>query len=403
MKSLKIAYRTLRRNKRRSLLTTLLIAVGVIFVLLFYAFSGSFKAYMIGQITDSMLGHLQIHKKGYVVSLDNMPLDKNLPPKAIEKVTTLLDSMAQIDSYSLRLKHAAMISNFETSTNIRLNGIDPEHEHRTLPLLQKRIKGTFSIKPGEVLIPSVIAKGMELNIGDAVVLVATNKTGSMNAVTFKIAGIIDIISGPGGRDGYIHIEDSRKLLRIKGNEVNEVVIRLKDNSMMRNVEKQLNEALLSGEKKGLEIHNWEQLSPFSNIAKMIDLMSISIQIILISIVLISILNVMIMSVYERIKEIGTLSAIGTPPSFIVATFLFEGLFLGLAGTLLGTLFSLVVIALSGDITIAFGRQNDILLSPHLPFVKILFIAGLVMMIAAVASLYPAIKASRMNPVDALRS
>ncbi|MEA2111831.1 MAG: FtsX-like permease family protein [Campylobacterota bacterium] len=403
MKSLKIAYRTLKRNKRRSILTTLLIAIGVIFVLLFYAFSGSFKSYMIGQITDSMLGHLQIHKKGYVVSLDNMPLDKNLPKKAIEKITSVLEAIPAIDSYSFRLKHSAMISNFETSTNIRLNGIDPEHEHQTLPLLQTRIKGEHNIKRGEVLIPNIVAKGMKLKTGDAVVLVATNKSGSMNALTFKIAGVIEIISGPGGRDGYIHIEDARKLLRIRGSEVNEIVIRLSDNSMMKNVQKKLREELLSGEKKGLEIHNWEKLSPFSNIAKMIDLMSLSIQIILISIVLVSILNVMIMSVYERIKEVGTLSAIGTAPSFIVFTFLFEGLLLGAAGTIFGTFVSLSIIALTGDITIAFGRQDEILLTPSLPFVKIVFISVLVMIIAAVASLYPAMKASRMNPVDALRS
>lgn len=61
MKSLTIAYRNLIRMKRRTLLTSSLIAIGVIFVLLFSAFSGSFKTYMISQITDSMLGHIQIH------------------------------------------------------------------------------------------------------------------------------------------------------------------------------------------------------------------------------------------------------------------------------------------------------------------------------------------------------
>ena len=160
MKSLKIAYRTVNRNRRRSALTILLIAIGVLFVLLFTAFSGSFKSYMIGQITDSMLGHLQIHKKGYVASLDNMPLDKNLPPQAVGKITEVLTSIPEVRSYSLRLKHSALISNFDTSTNIRLNGIDPERELGTLPLLSERISGNASVKPGEVLIPDIVARGM---------------------------------------------------------------------------------------------------------------------------------------------------------------------------------------------------------------------------------------------------
>jgi putative ABC transport system permease protein len=403
MKSLKIAYRTVSRNRRRSALTVLLIAIGVLFVLLFAAFSGSFKSYMIGQITDSMLGHIQIHKKGYVASLDNMPLDRNLPPKAVGKITALLDTVPEVRSYSLRLKHSALISNFDTSTNIRLNGIDPGREHETLPLLAQRVRGNADIQPGEVLIPDIVAKGMGLDIGDAVVLVTTNRAGSMNAVTFKVAGILGIISGPGGRDGYIHIDDSRKLLRIKDDEVNEVVLSLHDSGAIGKVRRQLQQALLSGGKKGLEIHGWTQLSPFSNIAKMIDLMSLSIQIILISIVLISILNVMIMSVYERVREIGTLSAIGTPQGFIVRTFLFEGVLLGLFGLGVGVLISYGIILGIGDVTIDFGRQSDILLSPLLPSSKVLLIGLLVMAVSTLASLYPAIKAARMNPVDALRS
>jgi putative ABC transport system permease protein len=403
MKSLKIAYRTLKRNKRRAALTTLLIAIGVVFVLLFAAFSGSFKSYMIGQITDSMLGHIQIHKKGYVASLDNMPLDKNLPPKAVEKISALLDELPAVESYTFRLKHSALISDFENSTNIRLNGIDSAKENETLPLFKDRIEGNPKLQRGEVLIPDIVAKGMKLKIGDTVVLVATNRAGSMNALTFKVGGIIGIISGPGGRDGYIHIDDSRRLLRIKKPEVNEVVIRLRDIGKLPKVQKRLEEELLSGEKKGLEIHGWEKLSPFSNIAKMIDLMSVSVQIILVSIVLISILNVMIMSVYERIREIGTLSAIGTPSSFIVLTFLFEGLLLGMAGLIIGIILSYAVVIFTGDITISFGRQDAIVLSPMLPFIKVVMISVLVMIVSAVASLYPAVKAARMNPVDALRS
>ncbi len=122
MKSLKIAYRTLKRTKRRAALTTFLIAIGVLFVLLFSAFSGSFKSYMIGQITDSMLGHIQIHRKGYVASLDNMPLDKNLPPQSVQKIADLLDGITAVENYAFRLKHSALISDFENSTNVRLNG-----------------------------------------------------------------------------------------------------------------------------------------------------------------------------------------------------------------------------------------------------------------------------------------
>jgi len=69
----KIAVRNLLRYKRRTLLTVSLITIGVVFVLVFISISGSFKNMIVGQITDSMLGHIQVHRRGYVASIDNLP------------------------------------------------------------------------------------------------------------------------------------------------------------------------------------------------------------------------------------------------------------------------------------------------------------------------------------------
>jgi len=82
----KIAIRNLMRYKRRTLLTASLISIGVIFVLTFTAVTTSFKNMMIGEITDSMLGHVQVHKKGYVASIDNLPLNLNLKAEQITQL-----------------------------------------------------------------------------------------------------------------------------------------------------------------------------------------------------------------------------------------------------------------------------------------------------------------------------
>lgn len=251
-----------------------------------------------------------------------MPLDKNIKPNAPTKITKELDAIQGV-TYSTRLKFGAMLSNFNTSTNIRLNGINPDQEFKTLPLLAQRIEGESNLKEGEVVIPELIAKGMKIKKGDSIVLVATNEKGSMSAKTLKVVGIAGVISGPGGKDGYIHIKDAQSLLRTKG-EINEIVIRTQKFDAIEKVVQKLNAFIKQTEKPKLKIHTWKKLSPFVNIAKMIDIMSISIQFVLISLVLISILNVMIMSVYERIKEIGTLSAMGTPKSFIISMFIFKG-------------------------------------------------------------------------------
>jgi putative ABC transport system permease protein len=158
------------------------------------------------------------------------------------------------------------------------------------------------------------------------------------------------------------------------------------------------------DKPMFEVHTWEQLSPFYNIVKMLNIMDISIKIILISIVLISILNVMVMSVYERIKEIGTIAAMGTTPSTITKLFLTEGLMLGIFGTIIGSILSYAVVFIINmiGITFSFGRQSGLTLNPVLNINEVLIVSVIVIIISLIASISPARKAAKLNPVDALR-
>ncbi|WP_246804568.1 hypothetical protein [Desulfosarcina cetonica] len=90
LKILSLALKNLLRNKRRTLLTGMLIVVGIVAVIVFAGLSESFKRAIVGQITDSMLSHLQIHRKGYMSSVDNLPLDRMLTAKAYAKLSAIL-------------------------------------------------------------------------------------------------------------------------------------------------------------------------------------------------------------------------------------------------------------------------------------------------------------------------
>jgi putative ABC transport system permease protein len=418
---LKIAVRNLARFGRRTLLTSTLITVGIVSVLLFVAVAGSFKAMMIGQFTDAVLGHLEVHRKGYVASIDNLPLNLNMQPAMVEKVEQALDKSAAVEAYSERVKFGAMFSNFTETTSIRVNGIDPVKETATTPLLPGRIvegsKTEALLNSGEILIPALLARGMKVKTGDTIVLVATNRDGSVNGKTFTVRAILESVTGPGGRDGYIRIEDARSLLRMTQPEISEIAIRLKNPAQLDRVYEQLSQELSAiagpgGESggmagkdggSGIEVHTWAALSPFSSIANMIDLLTVFIKIMLVSIVLISVMNVMVMAVYERVREIGMISAIGTPPGRILSLFLTEGLLLGLGGTALGIAISLgAIYALNvWKLTFNFGQQQGLVLSPAIGAKDIAVIASMVMIIALLASLQPAWKASRMDPVRAL--
>jgi putative ABC transport system permease protein len=409
--TLKLAARNLMRYRRRTLLTALLIMLGVMALLLFVAAAGSFKQTMIGSITDSMLGHLQIHRKGFIASIDSMPLNMNLQPNVVSKIESALKSDPDVAAYSLRVKVGAMFSNFTENSSIRLNGIDPVAEDAALPALRQRINNGDKtgplLAPGNVLIPTLLARGMKVNVGDEVVLVVTNASGSVNGRTFTVGGILDPITGPGGRDGYIHIDDARELLRMDKPELMEIAVRLKSLDKLDAVQQRLSAKLDEIQNKEgkpvTELHTWSDLSPFANIVRMIDLMTLFIRIMLVAIVLVSVMNVMLMAVYERIREIGPLAAIGTQPRKLLAIFLAEGLLLGLAGAAAGIALSY---ALVGYLNVSppvfkFGREM-ITLYPRLETIEVLGVLGLAILVSALASLQPAWRAARMDPIQALR-
>jgi putative ABC transport system permease protein len=228
------------------------------------------------------------------------------------------------------------------------------------------------------------------------------------------------------------VADALEILRMEETEITEIAVRIKDFQRLHQVFGTL-ETKLSGElnkqgkpdsegrkksgetpsgvsgepgkqgKAAFEVHTWESLSPFYNIVRMIDLMTLFIKIMLVAVVLISIMNVIIMAVYERVGEIGTIAAIGTLPSKILSMFLLEGLLLGAIGAAIGGVLSIVMIFAinAAGFTYDFGRQKGIVLTAAANPQDLLVIMGIVILVAVVASFQPALKASRMDPIKAL--
>jgi putative ABC transport system permease protein len=413
IKIMRLALKNLLRYKRRTLLTGLLIAVGVVAVIVFVGMSGAFKQAIVSQITDASLSHFQVHRNGYLASIDNLPLDRMLTAASFEKLSGILSKTEGVTAFSPRIRFGAMLSNYAQTTNVRLNGIDPAKEIAALPLLASRIQGAahadILLKPGEVLLPEVLARGMDIKTGDTIVLVANNKDGSVNGMTFQVAGVVENLMGPGGRDGYLHIDDAAALLRMETKEISEVAVRVENFDRLDEVTGRLRsvlEPMINPQNKpAFELHTWDQLTPFYNVVRMIDVMTLGVRAILIAVVLISVLNVMMMSVYERVREIGTLAAMGTPPGRIMALFVAEGFSLGLAGALAGAVFGtglLWILNLTG-VEVVFGGANQVFtLAPTIAPAEVISACLIVVGVSILASLQPAAKAARLEPVEALR-
>jgi putative ABC transport system permease protein len=205
----------------------------------------------------------------------------------------------------------------------------------------------------------------------------------------------------------MHFEDAMELLRMAEPEVSEIVVRVTTLGQVERIAHTMRTRLASADigpgAPRVEVHTWDQLSPFANVARMIDVMIFFIKLMLIAIVLMSILNVMLMAVYERVREIGTLAAIGTLPRKILALFLVEGFFLGIAGAVVGVLVGLGLIGILhlAKLPVTFG-QGTYTLAPTIAPLEVLTASVLVIGVSLLASTQPAYKASRLEPIEALR-
>ena len=411
---IRIGVRNLLRYKRRTILTGSLIAIGVVLVIVFGGLAITFKTSVIGVITNSSLSDMQIHKKGYDESVDNLPLDIFLNPHQFGKVEQILKENKRIVAFSPRIRFGAMVSNYMKTSSMRMTAVYPEQESKTCVGLVSRIKGIKNpnqfVNKGEVILPEILFKGLDLKIGDEVVILTTNREGAVNGVPLKIAGVIESIMGPSGKDGYINIEDAKDLLRMEETNISEIAIRVKDfndlNVAKKEIAKQLQEPSppnSNGDMQVFEVHSWDQLAPFSTIAKMIDILILMVRLILISIVLISVMNIMMMSVYERTNEIGTIAAIGTVPRKILQIFLTEGIALGLGSALVGSVIGAGILLIFNLSNFTFKFNTiQVSLAPSILWGEIFWTNIIVLIISIIGGFLPAYKASKMEPVDALR-
>jgi len=199
-----------------------------------------------------------------------------------------------------------------------------------------------------------------------------------------------------------------EVLRMEQPEVSEIAIRLGDFGQLDAIHGQL-WASLAGTlnpkgKPVFEVHTWEKLHPFANVARSVDLVTRFMLVILVAVVLVAVINVMMMAVYERTREIGTMAALGTQPGKILALFLLEGLLLGVLGAVVGLVVGGAAVSVmhTTGYTMAWGQQADLVLRPTLELGQVVFVTLLVVALAVLGSLQPASRASRLDPIEALR-
>jgi len=399
MKYFKIAYRNLGRNRRRSALSALALSLGLALLMFIAAFfQGEMRSSMESTLRlDS--GHIQIRAADY--DPDKLSVAWEYLIENPEQVAAQVAALDQVEVATPRLIASGIVSVGNESSGVQIMGIDPASSandpYRNL------VSGQFLTADDRdgILIGYPLADNMGLNVGDQLSLLVNTSNGTVDEQLFTVRGIFT--TGTSTYDKGIVLLPLAKAQAFSGAEdrASFIFVLLKDREQTAAVAAAI-------QSPNYQVKTWQELNEilvlledFSNAYIFI------INLIVIGVVATVIVNTLLMSVFERTREIGILTAIGMKGRQIIALFLTEAGMLAIGGLGLGLLLGWGISTYFGNVGVYFG---DLGISgfyigdriyPYLTLQATINLTITSLIITLLASLYPARMASRMEPVEAL--
>ena len=401
---LKLAWRNLFRNKRRTFIAGTAIGIGLAALIFVDALWLGMEKNMIHSATASFLGEGQIHREGF---LETFEVEKTIAN--LDQVTARLKDENIISHFTLRTLSFSMISSPANISAVTMVGIKPVTEKHLSQIDEALIEGAYFDGNNErdILIGSKLAELLEVGLGDRVVLtVAEAHTGDLAQAMFRISGIyhFNIIEMDKAMV-FVRLSKAREMLNLRG-EAHEIAITFTDTERGRT------ESIpfwSSYSTEGNKAQGWTELLP--ELKAVFELSSFStwiVGLILFAVVAVGIVNTLFMSLYERMFEFGVLRAVGTRPWALARLILFEAASLAVVSSVLGIILGFIVTYIFAHTGIDYtgiefaGVTFRELLYPIMQLKQFVYYPLWVLIITPLIGLYPAVYAARMKPVKAMR-
>jgi ABC-type lipoprotein release transport system permease subunit len=405
-KFIKMAWRNVWRNWRRTGIAVIAIVLGLLLLVFMDGLYGGYDEAVFANAVRLYGGNLQVHAPGFRDRAHRLPL---LPLEDPDRVVQTAMQHPEVLLASKRIRTSGLVNERGEIHPVTITGLEPLVEAPTSLIAENIVAGRFLQDDDQdmVLISKALADELGVGVGDRIALAGKRKNESIRQRTMTVAGLFDL----GLRDVekglvYISLAEAGNLYNLRG-QATEVAISLQEVGMEDQVISELQPALA-----GYEVDSWLTLNPeFAQVMELSVLATFIFGLIVVSMACIGILNLMMMAVYERTREMGVLAALGLKGRQVLGLFLLEGGMIGAVGALLGcTLGWLAMLAfnMSGGYDMSsftsageiYGLMGDAFYATVDP-VSIVQIGLLIVLMAILASLFPAWQASRKEPAESL--
>jgi putative ABC transport system permease protein len=412
----KLALRNVFRYKRRTVITFSTISLGLGLMAIGMSLYNGVDKQSMNNIVDSQTGHLKIFAEGYFEKKDDLPLELTIDNP--QKIKALLRNNNEIQGTESRILFmATLIKGLDEIPCIGV-GVEPESDPLVFNIKESLKEGSY-LEPSDqkVLVGSNLAKDLGLYVGEEIVIRMFSSTEDYvwNAMDLEIKGIVDT-SNPmvNSQNIFIPLALAQESLSL-GGKATEITIRLKEDTQIPTVQSSIQE-ILSPLEGNYEVFSFNELeSGYNEVLRMKSRIQAIIPLIMLLIASLGIINTMLMAVLERTREIGMMAAMGMRKLEVLRLFIYEGALIGFFGSLTGCFLGAIggwYLEVKGMSLSSFGEEMINILETSFP-IKDVFYGDLTLgillftlvfgtVVAILASIYPAYKAVRVEPIRALR-
>lgn len=401
---LKVAWRNIWRNKLRSLVVMFAIALGVWAGIFASSVGNGVNKQRLENVIESQVSHMQIHDDAFTNAYEK--------PEIIEKGSSILgvlDLENSVEAYSSRTLLTGMISSAASGQGILIKGVVPEKEALVTGLEANLVEGAYfeGTKRNPLLMGTVLAKKLNVKLRSKVVLTFQNDSSEVIRSAFRVVGLYKT---PDTRNDelavFVKQKDLNALAGIGDKDFHEIALMVNDEAQLTSLQENI-----LGQFDGLLVQTWQEVIPGLNMASIIaQRMNMLLLFILLTAMSFGIINTMLMAVLERVREFGMLMAVGMNKTKVFVMIMLETFFLMMIGAPLGMLISWLTVNYFEKNGLDFSEYADgfsnVGIKPIIyPFLTPEYypkVIVLVIIAAFLAAIYPAIKAIRLRPAEAIR-
>ncbi|MGA2478237.1 MAG: FtsX-like permease family protein [Spirochaetia bacterium] len=405
-----MALRNLRRNMRRTLLAMLSVAMASLLCLFLQGLLGAFSASLVKNFTKNETGHVRITTKDFSERSELLPVDSMVArPSDIEaKISSAVELKDKVRLMTERISFGVLLENQGYNKSAIALAGDPKAEENLL-YFQRSIQpgGKYITGPGQTILGAGLAEDLHLSAGDRLKVVSQASDGSLQLKKFTIAGIFKTgVSTLDDRVFQIPIGDAKSFLRT-GDGTQSIIIMIDNYRDAPRVAAGI-AALLDD--PSLAVMPWTSIGDYPKLMRLEDKIFNVLFVVVLFLGAFIITNIMTMVVLERRKEIGILKSMGFSPREVLVLFLWEGIFLGiwgsLAGGTIGFLLNVLLHFTGVDFTsmfktLEFPLDNVLYWTVDVPVA--IAVVATASVISGLVSIIPSLRAARMNAVDAIKS